>query len=42
MIKYKELSVPLKMAVVAAWILGIVGVLQFMIGFYLGFTGNIV
>ncbi len=38
-IRYRDLSAPLKWAIWFAWILGSIGIIQFIIGFYLGYTG---
>ena len=40
MIKYKDLSAPLKFAVVLAWIAGGIFALEFIAGFILGFVGT--
>jgi len=38
MITFKELSTPLKIAVIMAWCVGVVYILSFLIGFIIGFT----
>lgn len=38
MIRFKELSVPLKVAVVSAWAYCAVAVISFMVGFIQGLT----
>lgn len=38
-IEFKDLSVPLKIGMVAAWVVGCIWLLLFLIGFIMGATG---
>jgi len=38
-IKYSDLSAPLKVAVVLAWIVGLIEGLAILVGFIIGFMG---
>ena len=38
-IRYKELSIPVKMAIIGGWIMIASMILNFLIGFFKGLTG---